>query len=239
VAIALDAATTSAESTSGTLAWNHTVGAGANFIAVGIFATDDSASSQPTVTSVTCGGVSMTKARADQKAGIDNCTESSIWFLKNPGSGVKAISAAITNNDASAGVSVSYSGVADTSTADAVGGNTGTTATGSQTFTVTTVADNCWIFAVCGALDDNGVPTIAGNFTSRGSFTYAETWDHGFLRAQDTNAAQTPAGAKTVGFTLGNMAFPLCWSMSGASFAPAASGTKIPVFMNQYKQRWS
>jgi hypothetical protein len=231
MAIALDATATSAESATSTLAWNHVVGAaGANrLLSVGIVTIG---TSQPTVTAVTFDGVAMTKARADQvDDGEGSYIESSVWILKNPNTGTKSISATITNNEYAGGVSASYTGCSQTSVADAVGGKIGTTSAGSQSFTVTTVADNCWIFAV-----GTGWVSCAAKQTSRG--TVAIFYGELVVRGEDTNAAQTPAGEKTMGFTL--CAYQLCWAMSGASFAPvAAASISIPVLEAQYCRRRS
>lgn len=231
MAIAFDASAVSAESGSSTLAWNHVVGAaGANrLLSVGIVTIGYS---QPTVTAVTFDGVAMTKARADQaNDGEGSYVESSVWILKNPNTGTKTISATITNNYDAGGVSASYTGCSQTSVADAVGGKIGTTSTGSQSFTVTTVADNCWIFAV-----GMGLYSCDANQTSRG--TVVIYYGYLVVRGEDTNAAQTPAGAKTMGFTLG--ANQTCWVMSGASFAPvAAASIVIPVLEAQYRRRRS
>ena len=211
MAIAFDATATSAESATSTLAWDHVVGSGANrLLVVGIITVG---SSQPTVSAVTFDSVAMTKARADQKNdGAGTYVESSVWILKNPNTGTKSISASITNNTSAGGVSASYTGCSQTSTADAVNGKTGTTAAGSQSFTVTTSADNCWIFAI-----GMGLTSCAANQTTRG--TVAIYYAVVAVCGEDTNAAQTPAGAKTIGFTLNSI--QVVWTMSGASFAPA------------------
>lgn len=234
MAISLDAATSSAVSTTGTLAWNHIVGSGANrLLVVGIGAYG--LSSQPSVTGVTYGGVAMTLARRDQAEASSYYLETSVWILKNPGTGTHSISATITGNSPeSGGVSVSYTGCAQTNSPDAANGAVGTTTGGDQSFNVTTSADNCWIFAV-GCLRKASASSITALQTSRGNVDIHTTAVK--MRAEDTNAAQTPAGAKSVGFTLSTSNTK--WCMSGASFAPYVSGSQsvVPVIMNSYRHK--
>jgi hypothetical protein len=234
MAISLDVAASSAVSTSGTLAWNHTVGSGENrLLVVGIAAYG--LSYQPSVSAVTFNGVSMTRARYDQAEQSSYYLETSVWILKNPDSGTHSISATVGGTNAeSGGVSVSYAGCAQTNSPDAVNGANGTTTGGDQSFNVTTSADNCWIFAV-GALRKASSATIAALQTSRGNVDIHTTAVK--MRAEDTNAAQTPAGAKSVGFTLSTSNTK--WCMSGASFAPYVSGGQsvVPIIMNSYRHK--
>jgi hypothetical protein len=222
--IALDVATVSASSNASTLQWSHTVGSGSNLLlVVGICC--HNTSSTPTVSGVTYAGTAMTKAQAYTRTSGAVRLESSVWILASPSTGANDIIASITNYGYSGGVSASYTGCSQTSIADAYGGKTGIT-TGSVTFTVTTVADNCWIFAI-GTNESTTDQTIAANQTSRGTLLYHASGGSGIarLRSEDTNAAQTPAGSKTLGFTLG---YPMDYAFCAASFAPAAaSGVSI------------
>jgi hypothetical protein len=191
---------------------SHTVGSGANrFLVVSVVAFCVNGTSP--ITGVTFNGVSMTKVRSDIAAGMFYI-EVSIWFLHNPASGAKTISISFVKEEViQGGIFVgcaSYTGVSQTSVADAVNGKTGT-ASGAQTFTVTTVADNCWVVTAGG----NTIATMATTKTKRST----SDMSHDVLA--DTNAAQTPAGAKTVGYTVGT-ANNYGWAMSGASFAPVA-----------------
>ena len=223
MAIAFDAATTSSESKTATLTFSHTVGVGENrLIVVGIFAVNNSKTNLVSCASVTYNGVSMTKARADQIVGSGNYSaESSLWILANPASGAHNVVATITNYFTHAGVSVSYTGCAQVSTPDAVNGKTGT-AYGSQTFDVTTVADNCWVVAIGGVDCNASGATFVASDTSRGTLNIYDGYDR--VRMQDTNGAVTPAGARTIGFTLSNSNI-IGFAMTGASIAPVAAAS--------------
>ena len=242
MAIELDAAASSARKTgTGSLTWSHTVGSGSDrLLVVGVAcAIDDDIAL--TCTAVTFNGASMTLARKDEPTpDNDGTVETSIWILHNPASGAHNIVATVAGDSEmnSAGVSVSYTGCSQTSTADAVGGKTGTTASGSQTFSVTTVADNCWVFAIGCQVAEDAI-TITASHTSRGAVNLDLGTTEGYCRGEDTNAPKTPAGAVTIGFTLSN-SDNFSWAMSGASFAPSGSSPSIviPVIMNQYRQRW-
>lgn len=224
MAIALDVAASSTDQTASPITWNHTVGNGANsFLAVGVGLFG---SSQPTATAVTYGGVSMTKARGDQQAASIDFLESSIWFLFNPLPGTNQVSVTASNVQHAAGTSVSYFNVKQTSVADAVNGNTGTT-TGDKTFTVTTVADSCWIF-LTGINCAGTVPTLVADQTSRGTVSLGSLIAS-LTRTSDTNAAK-PGGANTVGMTVGASAAEDGYAISAASFAPASN-----VAFNNYQ----
>lgn len=222
-AIALDTATSSADSDASPFTWSHTV-TGTNpliVIGVGLCAP----LSQPTTTAVSYAAVAATKARGDQSTGTSTIVESSAWLLGNPstGSNTVSVTATLQANGHGGATSVSYTGAQSSSTADAVNGLTGTTGTGSQSFTVTTVADNCWVFAT-GINSAAAGPTLAANQTSRGGFDIASSVAS-TLRTEDTNAAKTPAGGQSMGFTVGGTQVR-AWAFSGASFAPtAAAGT--------------
>lgn len=217
--IKLDAAATSSQSTSSTLTWSHTVGSGSNrLLVVGIFALNSSA--QPAVSGVTYNGVAMTKVRGDQRLNTVGM-ETSIWFLHDPPSGAHNVVASITNYGATVGMSSSYAGAQQSSTADAVNGQTGTSA-GTKTFTLTTVANNAWVFEIIGGVDYSSAPTIslAAAFTSRGTATPSSAVP-GRATAGDTNGPITPAGGVTCGGTISSgMSFG--YAITAASFAPAS-----------------
>lgn len=218
MAIALDATAVSTDQSASPLTWNHTCTGSNLLLVVGI--TCVSQNIQPTVTAVTYNGVSMTKARGDQRSLATAETESSIWLLHGPSTGSNQISATITNVGHAAGGSASYTGAQQSDTADAVNGNTGT-ATGSQTVTLTTVSDNTWLFAV-GVNAATVGPTMAANQTSRGTVSLASS-QPSVLRIEDTNGPKSPAGSYSIGMTVGATAGEQDWALSAASFAPAGA----------------
>lgn len=220
MAIALDTSAVSTDQTTSPITWNHTCTGSNLMLVVGIALID---TGTPSADAVTYNGVSMTKARSDiVTSGGTLHQETSVWLLHNPATGSNSISVTATLGASGhgAGASASYTGVNQSSTADASGGTSGTTS-GVKSFTVTTVADNCWIFAV-GLSEAALSPTITATQTSRQSRTMASA-DASIMRIEDTNAAQTPAGAKNMGFTVGGTSF-FGYTMTGASFAPATGG---------------
>lgn len=218
MAIALDQTAVSTDQTASPVTWNHTIIDGPNrllIVGVALNATVNA----PTATGVTFGGISMNKIRADVENGTTDKMETSIWFLHAPPIGTNSVSVSFTGGTSphGAGGSVSYFGAIQSDSADANNGTTGT-ASGSQSFTVTTILDNCWVFAI-GCNVATTTPTLAANQTSRGTVNLANT-QPGILRIEDTNAVATPAGAQSVGFTVGGTGLG-GWAFSGASFGPS------------------
>jgi hypothetical protein len=217
-AIAFDSSATSTTQTASPITWNHTVGSGTNtLLVVGCTLFGLRTGAQPTATAATFNGVSMTEIRAEQRNISGGAIETSVWFLHAPASGTYQVSvtATIGTSPKEACASASYTGVQQIDTADASNGLTGNT-TGDNTFTVTTIADNAWIFSI--GLVGGTSPTITSDQTSRGTVNLLSTVIN---RAEDTNVAMTPAGTKTVGFTIGGTG--VYWTMTGASFAPAST----------------
>lgn len=234
MAIALDVAATSSTATASPFTWSHTC-TGSNLLLIVGIVVSSHTTAQPTVTAATYNGVSMVKATNNQRVTAADGLESSVWFLFNPPTGAHTVSVSFSTTGTfpiAGGVSVSYTGAQQSNTPDAVGGTTGT-ATGSQSFTVTTVANNAWTFAV--GLDMNSASqSITANQTTRGNIA---NMIGGFnlyaMRAEDTNAPKTPAGAQTMGFTYSGTI--IGWVESGASFAPfvAANLVSKNLFVSQ------
>lgn len=221
MAIALDTSAVSTDQTASPITWNHTCTGSNLMLVVGVTLWDQTG---PTATAVTYNGVSMVKARADtNNVSGAYFSESSIWLLAAPATGTHqvSVSATLGTTPHGVGASASYTGAQSSSTADASGGAAGT-ATGSQSFTVTTVANNAWIAAV-GIAQAAISPTLTANQTSRQTQSIASAVPS-VMTFEDTNAAQTPAGAKTVGFTVGGTSLN-GFAMTGASFAPSTAVT--------------
>lgn len=225
-AIAHDADAVSASSATSPTTWSHTVTGSNPLIAIGFAAYG---LSQATVTAASYNSVSATKAQGNQNNAIGSFVESSVWLLGGAATGAHTVSATITlgTSPAGAGQSTSYSGAQSSSTKDASNGLTGT-ATGTQSFNVTTVSDNCWVYAV-GINVASISPTLAATQTSRGTVTLSST-SASIMRGEDTNAVKTPAGAQAMGFTIGGTSVQV-WAMSGASFAPTATATTGITFI--------
>lgn len=209
MAIALDATSSSAWTDASPLTWNHTVGTGDDrFLVVGLAC--DGGTGVPSA--VTFDGVSMTKVREDSYAAT--CS-SSIWVLQNPNSGTKVIS--VTFNDTSQncfGGATSYTGVNQSTTVDSATGTNGT-GTGAIAFNVTTVADNCWVFGTVSSYADALLVVDTPTQTSRWTTNHTSTTA---TNGQDNNAAKTPAGAVSIGWTFAGTSAK--YAMSGISFSP-------------------
>lgn len=221
MSITLDAAAQSTNDTSSPVSWSHTIGSGSDrLIMVGVCLIGMFAG--VSCTGVTCGGTAMTKVTS-QSAGY---IESSVWILHAPGTGSKTIEASFSGMiNCGYGCSVSYFGAQQSSTADSYGGGkcTSSCTTGSKTYTVTTVADNCWIFGIGAArVQTYEQVSLNANETSRGF--YSGGTGH-VIRAEDSNGALTPAGDKTPGFTIGGTN-PIEFAMCFAAFAPSALPVK-------------
>lgn len=225
MAIALDSATQSTFA-SPNVTWTHTIGAGSNLLlVVGVMCRDSTA--QPSVSGVTYNSVAMTKARADQTSTSSTFMETSVWLLHAPTTGANSVVATFTGSGSpkGVGVSASYTGAQQSDSADASNGKVlnGSTV-GDQTFSVTTVSNNCWIFAISG-IQSSSAPTNVPDQTQRGTNVTGTVGSSLYnVAGEDTNGVVTPAGAKTMGFTLGNGGGTARgWAMTGASFAPAGS----------------
>lgn len=228
MAIAYVASSKSGDKTSSPFTWSHTVAVGDNrMLVVGVIVSNNEFPTvQPTVTAVTYNGVSMTRARCDQRVTTFDKYESSVWLLHAPATGENTVSVTCSNLSHGVGFAANYSGVNQSSTADAVGGTSGR-GSGMKTASVTTVEDNCWVVAALLASPSYGTPT----HTTRQISTSGVI---GFV--EDTNAAITPAGTVAIGANLSSAVND--YAISACSFAPAAeAGPVIPVFMNQYRQR--
>lgn len=236
MAIAIDNVTTAATVGTSPLTWTHTVSNGTSILlVVGIVAKSE-VGTQATTTAVTYGGVSMTKARADQNT--TNNEESSIWMLFNPTRGANLISATLTLGAAgqrAGGVSVSYKNAQQSSTADAVNGSTGS-GVGDKTVAVTTVANNCWIFAI-GVNSCTVSPSITSDQNPRGNSTSLTVSGNGYLMQCEDTYILGAAGAKTVGFTMAAGTGTAQWCFTAASFAPVDDTVGFGAPINKIRPR--
>ena len=141
-----------------------------------------------TASGVTYNGVSMTKLADSTQVG----QTMTLWYLINPATGTNNVVTSFTGTQDWQVLSASYTGVKQTGFPDASDA-TQTSSGSGITFNLTTVADNSWIFSMIrGNLD--GPATASTNVTDRSSGTR-------YFSAGDTNAAQTPAGSKSMAWT--------------------------------------
>lgn len=167
--------------------FEHTVGSGINrILLVGITtnATTDK------VTAVTYGGVAMTRLEFVQ-ADTTNFY-GYIYYQLNPASGADDVVVTLADSQTCFCQSVSYSNVNQIAPPTK---NKGTDAAGNFTASLTTVVNNAWIATFCRS--NNGTSGITA-----GTNTTLRVGSGEFLAFGDTNAAQTPAGAKTMDFNV-------------------------------------
>lgn len=205
MAIALDAVT-NAGPFNGNNSFNHTV-TGSNTI---LFLLNMGVVGASTgLSAATYNGVALTKITESQ---VPTNRAIDVWYLVGPASGTNSLAVTFTGDELDC-VAISYTGAAQTGQPDASTSSTGTSVT-SLTETLTTTADNCWLVSIFGG--NAFIPTAGTNATVRGSNANGS-------QAFDTNAAQTPAGSKSIQalVTSGNMAG------IAVSFAPVASAVVV------------
>jgi hypothetical protein len=136
-----------------------------------------------------------------------------MYYLLNPATGTHTVSSTVSSLgtiQAARGMSVSYTGVAQSGQPDATSGIGGTFGTNPSS-TITTVLDNSW---VVGAIADNG-GTLTPLLTARAAST--STFQ---MNVQDTNGPITPAASQLVGWTDASNQY---FAIQTASFAPFTS----------------
>jgi cell fate (sporulation/competence/biofilm development) regulator YmcA (YheA/YmcA/DUF963 family) len=161
------------------------------------------------ISNVTFNGVNMTFiARNSHESGNRRIE---MWYLVNPPVGTyNVVITRATGSEQLAGYAESYSGVAQTNTLNASTTNIVTSANQSITTTLTTTVDNCWACLV--ARNDTE------NYASYTNFTLRSAAGNPIFG--DTNAAQTPAGSKSMTVSVTNTALHISVM---AAFAPYTS----------------
>jgi len=192
--------------------WSHTITGSLPFLIVGVVFYAD-----PGSISASYNSVSMTQVGTLKQAATGNA-RIALFYLKAPATGTNTVSVTTGNSVNMWGASASYTGVDQTSPFDASNEDAPAGASSSADISVTTVANNCWIFLSTGS--------SAGRAHTSGTNTLIRTDVGASYSALDTNAAITPAGATTVGATTtsGNDN----WVLQAMSFKPgvAASSAK-------------
>lgn len=142
------------------------------------------------LSAVTTGGNAMTliASKAD-----GNVSTLYLYYYIGPTTGIVSVTRNTTTNSLYVN-SASYNGASQTGVPDASASGQNTSTTTTMTATVTTVADNCWL--VMGAAD--GATSIAD-----GTGIHRGTIQDSVVCIFDSNAAQTPAGIKTITTTNG------------------------------------
>ncbi len=168
------------------------------------------------------GGVAMTQIAS----GVIANNRITLWYLINPASGSNSITGSWGGNEGHGVILSSYTGVG--------GINVSSSTTGSGTsFTMsgTTTKDNCWgIYA--GAT--GGVGAITAGTNSSLISRFASVTEGLF----DTNAAQTPAGSKSMQFTGDNASKAGVIAFFYPVFTITASDTQSSTDTATLKRTW-
>lgn len=188
MAVAYDATATGNVNPGTEVSYSHTVGSGINRVLLVGITTNATTDKLTGPTPVTYGGVTMTRL-ASAQAHTTNFF-GYIYYLLNPTSGAANVVITLDDSQTAFAISNSYSGVNQGAPATFA---TGTDAAGNFDAALTTIVNNAWIAAL--ARSNNGTSGITA-----GTNTTIRTGSSEFFCFADTNAAQTPAGAKTMGF---------------------------------------
>lgn len=214
-AIAYDTAANGGSNTSASDSWSHTC-TGTDLVIVGMMGVRDTAGDDRVVLSYTYNSVALTEIRTDDDDSIDIAT--AIWSLANPSTG--ANTAAITWDasilTASAGITISLTGVDQSSPNDANNGASGSS--GNSSVSVVTVADNAWIVDVMftGEAGSSNIVAAGTDHTERVEIDLS--LDN---ICAGTTGPVTPAGSRNITwFWIGTED----WVITAASFKPAGGG---------------
>ena len=216
MAIALDATSSISDAGftnvgAGPAVWSHTCAAGA-YLTVMI-----ETGNGDFVSGVTYNGVAMTQGvKRAMTVG-----EAYVYYLANPSSGANDISVSLSSSESAfMGMGTSFTGVNQ--------GAPEATGTGSSTSTglvsVTTVTDNDWLVGI--------FVTEAGSALTVGANTTQRKGNTGTAISVDTNAAQTPAGAKTMTATNGSgliISAAITLQPAGAVASSTSSGSLLTM----------
>ena len=220
--IVFDAASESGDNVSqATRSWSHTVGSANNRNLLVCTHARGAVSANTVPSSVTYGGVSLTKLRTDTVVtGTPDYMTTSIWELVAPPVGTANALITWPNFPGRYGVgaAVSLSGVNPTTPNDSITGNTGTGVTLSTT--VTTIADNAWIVDCALGRADAGLTVGAGQTQREDRIVGAGSGVDG---AGLSTRSKTPAGAQVVTWTQGSDN----WAQSAVSLTPATIASVV------------
>lgn len=214
MAIAYDSSSSlnsSAWSSGSSFTWSHTCSGSNRFLIVGVFAVSSGGSD--IVSGVTYGGTSMTRINTEV-SGVDRVY---LYGLIAPKTGSNDIVVSLsTSSSFVASGGVSYTGVKQVSQPEANATNSSGPSVSSLSLTVTTSSDNAWL---AGIFRNNAVTQSTTNTNCVTRAGYAT----GGTNIVDTNAAQTPAGSKTMTQTNSSNAG---WIGIVAVLAPSISNIK-------------
>ena len=197
--------------------WSHTCSGSNRLLIVAI------GDVQALPTAVTYNGVAMTLI-------VQNGSSLVVYYLLNPSTGTNTVS--ITTTDLNyRGVSVSYTGVLQTSQPDSYSainnyGTGGNVASGSTTV----VAQGCWIIA-CGVAYYSAPTGISAGLTTRQTGSYDSTGSLCYINVQDSNGT-VPTGAYSITFTsTGTANYTFGTTISISPVPTLVNGSFLPWFI--------
>ncbi len=193
MAIAFDASSSKGYANSASYSWSHVVGAGSDRILIVVLTGTYNGTDNVTAGTVTYGGVSMTQLTVQHYSPSNSCRALYVYYLIAPATGTANIVVTPTASQELGAAAASYSGVKQTGFPDADGGsNSGTSTSGTNSFTASTVADNCWSVL---AIANEGTNAVS----QTGSTAFRDFEDtYKIASLFDSNAAKTPAGSVTL-----------------------------------------
>jgi hypothetical protein len=194
---------------SGSISWNHTCGGSNRLLLVGI-----DISSNSSISGVTYNSVSMTQLYTQQYSSTEVVY---IYGLLAPDTGTNSVVVSWSGSQYVRANSVSYKGVKQSSLPDASNGINGSVSSTGLSQGVTTIANNCWVFATLFKNNNDSVTPAAGTTVRSSDFSNT-------LVLVDTNGPKTPAGLVSIGLNWTNGTY--CY-MALVSFAP--SGTDYTI----------
>ncbi len=211
--IAFDAVSNSTFQTAqSTYSWSHTCTGSNRFLAVDV----GILSAGQTVTGITYNGVALSLVSGAAISTVTSLGRVECWGLANPASGSNTIAVTLSGSSNSVGEAVSYTNVHQTSPTEAGNANQATNVGAADaTVAITTVADNDWVHAAIACND----PSITANQTTRSNMTDSIS----VSVADEDFGPQTPAGAKTMGYTA--VGAGVTWAIAGYAIRPVAASS--------------
>jgi hypothetical protein len=207
----------------GSLTFSLTMGAGANGLILAACC-GDNVGGVDDVTA-TYNGVSLSLIQKFSGVGADRIEY--VFGGLGPASGAHNVIFAQSGSHLIQGGAASYTGVLQSGLPDAVTTHVSTTAATSLATSLSSVADNCWMFLLHGGYDGGSAPT-AGTGSTRRTFDAA----NGGYALFDSNGVIHPAGSysMTSNYGSGTNPFGLAIAHIMLSIAPfvAAGGVTYP-----------
>lgn len=194
MAIAYDTSGAATFGSASSKTWSHTMSATANGMLVAYVYQNNATD---TLSGVTYNGVAMTQIRKQLNA--NSIGYAYLYYLVGPATGANNVVATNGSSTYMEGVSVSYTGVAQTGTIDSSNGNTASSSTLSVSTTV--VASNCWVLGLGRGDNAGGGANGLSGVASTNRYNTS-----GFLFFDDSNTTvSTGSNSTTLTASSGNL----------------------------------